>query len=520
MQKNNIHIMDILLLCYTIIVGFYCFLEPQRETILFEPAKWIAFLLCYIIVRKSRQKQWCLWGIFFFGVVEVIIAICQKMHWVNSFHSAFDITGTFGNPGPLGGCLAIAITLTVGLYIEHGKYSRLRWPLLLSFLLLFITIVFTESRAGWLAAFAGIGSFYFFKSKLQKKTFTGFQKICIIITILVFVISIYYYKKDSADGRLLIWRVSAEMVVDAPLFGHGIGAFERRYLYYQARYFNSHPDSKYSILADDIAYPYNEFLRIWVEKGIIGMILVIGLIISAFKYVSYQGYSKIYLGGFISLLTFSMFSYPSQVLLLWLLVPLLLGGMLFKKNVMYLSIGRRFQQLEYILGIACLALVAQNGYSYHNLKKNVRSLNSVSSQEKKVAEVYLEQHLAELQSAPPLFDIYTQYYCLNYQPFNSLHVLEQATAVIPSCELYCDLGDAYKKLGQKNKAIVCYNLASDMLPNRLLPKYNLFCLYRDEGDTIQMRKIGFEVLNTDVKVISTKTLRIKGEIKRALDYRD
>ena len=41
-------------------------------------------------------------------------------------------------------------------------------------------------------------------------------------------ISIYYYKKDSADGRLLIWRVSIDMIADAPLVGHGIGTFENK----------------------------------------------------------------------------------------------------------------------------------------------------------------------------------------------------------------------------------------------------------------------------------------------------
>ena len=79
---------------------------------------------------------------------------------------------------------------------------------------------------------------------------------------ILFIISIYYYKKDSADGRLLIWRVSIDMIADAPLVGHGIGTFENKYMYYQAQYFESHPYSKYEKFTDNIVYPYNEFLRI------------------------------------------------------------------------------------------------------------------------------------------------------------------------------------------------------------------------------------------------------------------
>lgn len=67
-------------------------------------------------------------------------------------------------------------------------------------------------------------------------------------------------EKDSADGRLLIWRCSVSMVKDAPWLGHGIGSFEARYMDYQADYFRQYGLNRYSMLADNVKHP---LMNIW-----------------------------------------------------------------------------------------------------------------------------------------------------------------------------------------------------------------------------------------------------------------
>ncbi len=514
MNKLFFNIIDVFLLCYGVIVGFYLYME-QTEFIHFELAKWILFLLCYVIMKRMRQKQWCLYGIILIGGAEAGIAIGQKIHLIKSFHHVFDVTGTFGNPGPLGGYLAIAIIVLIGLYREYWRNFRQKW-ILLAFLILFsTTLVLTESRAGCLAMFAGIGSLYLFSKKDRKWKFAIFQKLGTIILVLLFIVVTYYCKKDSADGRLLIWRVSSEMIMDAPFIGHGIGTFEKRYMYYQAQYFNAHPNSQYARLADNISYPYNEFLRIGVEFGLIGLFVVLGLIISVFKYASVQGLNKIYLATFTSWLTFSMFSYPSHVLLLWLLVPFLLGGIQCRKN-RCVSVGYKFQIVECMIIIICLFFIIRYGCDYYLLKNNIRKLCFSSTKTTEEATDYVERHRLELQSIPHLFDIYAQYCYKNYPASKRIIILKQATTIVPTSDLYCDLGDTYKELNQIDKAIESYILASNMVPHRILPNYKLFCLYREVGDTVQMLRTGLKALNTEVKVESTKTLRMKGDIKKTL----
>ena len=92
------------------------------------------------------------------------------------------------------------------------------------------------------------------------------------------------------------------------------------------------------------------------------------------------------------------------------------------------------------------------------------------------------------------------------------------------CILFLLSGCMPQKTAEQTITIVAsfypvYILAKNMLPNRLLPKYKLFCLYREQRDSIKMYKIGQEALLTEIKITSTKALRIKKEIKRSLSQR-
>lgn len=517
MLRGQLNIIDILLLSYTIIAGFY--LVPENGFIFFEVTKWSAFCLCYCIARKISQKQWSLWGIVLLGIIEAIIAICQKLHWIDSVHSTFNATGTFTNPGPLGGFLAITITIAFGFYLEYKKESWRKLFLLLAIVLLLAVIILTDSRASWLAVLFGTGFLIFLRKKEERKSLRSLPKIGLIVFTLLFLIFTYYYKKDSANGRLLIWRVSSEMMVDAPLTGKGIGNFRKEYMHYQARYFRSHPHSPYAMLADNITYPYNEFLLIGVEQGIVGLIFILCIIVCTLKYASYQRYRKIYPSGFAALLVFSFFSYPSNIVLLWLLIPLLLGGIQCQKSKC-ITISHKFQLVKWFVYICCLTQLIWGSYLYCELNNNVKKLYSLELQESKKAEIYLEKHQTELQSVPRLLDVYAQYYHLHFPSCVNLSVLKQAALILPSSELYCDLGDSYKKLNHTDEAIACYILASEMIPNRIQPKYKLFCLYRDKGDTIQMKKAAFEALHTKIKVMNTKALHMRGEIKSSIKFTD
>jgi tetratricopeptide (TPR) repeat protein len=88
---------------------------------------------------------------------------------------------------------------------------------------------------------------------------------------------LYFLKKDSADGRLLIWRCSWEMIKENPVkgLGYGQGGFKAHYMNYQAKYFEAHPDSKQAMLADNVNRPFNEYLLLLVNYGLFGLLVFI-----------------------------------------------------------------------------------------------------------------------------------------------------------------------------------------------------------------------------------------------------
>ena len=93
------------------------------------------------------------------------------------------------------------------------------------------------------------------------------------------------------------------------------------------------------------------------------------------------------------------------------------------------------------------------------------------------------------------------------------YMLSRASFLFPDSEIYCMLGDESMNMGNLDKAEILYRKAIDMVPSRITPRYKLFKLYISRGDTILAVSLGRIVLSLKPKVESTKTLRMKGEIK-------
>lgn len=92
----------------------------------------------------------------------------------------------------------------------------------------------------------------------------------VIITCCLFISLLfgsYFLKKDSADGRLLIWNCSWRMIIDSPMYGHGFDAFRAHYMDYQANYLSQYPNNEYAMLADNVISPFNEYLNVALSCG-------------------------------------------------------------------------------------------------------------------------------------------------------------------------------------------------------------------------------------------------------------
>lgn len=510
----KIHIIDFLLICYIVVGVLNLCLITEEDMNQFIIIRWGILCLCYIITRSLVDKRWMLWGIGLVGTVEAIWGLCQQVGWIESNHSIFDVTGTLGNPGQLGGFLSVVLTVMFGLYRLYHQRIFIRWLILIFSLLIIFVLILSDSRAGWLAALVGCA--FIWRTWDRVKRTNLLFRVSLGVFIVFLCIGGYYYKRNSADGRLLIWRVTTDMIVDAPVLGHGVGAFEKKYMYYQARFFKSHSLSEYANIADNVIYPYNEFLHIAVEMGILGILLILLIIITLVWRVPMERENIIYVGGVMALIVFSMFSYPSYVQFLMLLFPVLLGGIVLRKGVrLYSTFAYKYAWWGGWGFAACL--LGKGYYTFSLLEENVEKLYSDSISDIVYAKKYLETHYDDLKTVPSFLDLYAQYCYKTFPVSESLPVLKDAAIIVPTSELFCDLGDLYKDTGDMKRAVEYYSLASYMIPNRLLPKYELFVLYQEIGDTLLARQVGKNILSMVVKVESTKTLKIKGDVKRYLE---
>lgn len=124
--------------------------------------------------------------------------------------------------------------------------------------------------------------------------------------------------------------------------------------------------------------------------------------------------------------------------------------------------------------------------------------------------------MGQIKKTPKLLDLYTQYCFRHLTASESLFLLEQAALIVPTSELLCDLGDLYMLHDEIERTIKCYNISSEMVPHRITPQYKLFFLYYSLNDTVQMRNVGEVLLSTPVKIQSTKTIRMKAEVRQKM----
>ena len=489
-----------------IVQGFRC--DP------FVWFKWSGVLLCYLFFRCFGKPRVVLYGIVLYGLFQSVIAIGQYLSFFGSSHRFFFITGTIGNPGPLGGFLAIALICGIGLFQvlpSRGQFALLNRILLgLAVCILMAGLLIADSRAAFLSVLIGLIVMWgdWFRKWFQKYKLATF--ILFAGTIVTLSCLLYFYRPASANARGLIWRVSAGMIAEKPLFGHGVGAFDREYMLYQADYFEQHPESPLAMVADNAAYPYNELVHVLIELGIVGGILLSVVFFAGFAFRSSDKINQLIKAGLVAFLVFSLFSYPVEVIEL-LILPAVLLGSLPGKPVYTLRIRpcMTFVGIGLLTGIIFLSVT-----SISVLRKISGEVAQLAASGTSISTPLCDRYFPALKYNVDFNMTYLSILCrLPCQPENR-HKIEN---LFPSSETFCRLGEAYECYGEDERAEQLYRKASDMVPTRILSNYRLWQLYIKRGDEKLAYAMAQKILSLPVKVENTFTLQVKGKMKQYLD---
>lgn len=459
----------------------------------------------------------------------------------------------------------------------NQKFFYEKWitlnPLLFQYLTTITIIVIllvlpaSKSRAAWVAAIASFlfisGNGWYFGSSIgkinpiflnwrtkfglkHKSTFVKITAVAIVLSIFSGgLFALYNMKKDSANGRIFIWKVTAQMIKQKPLFGHGLNKFDAHYMDYQADYFKKKPTSNESFVADNTKYAFNEFLRITSETGIIGLTVCLAILYFVLfgNPIQLSKKEKLLLISFraaiVAIIVFGFFSYPAKIL------PIKLNFILFLalstnylvplrnikfNNVRIIKVGlnklkRRkngktgFARIILTFWfLSVLYYVSVNGYKlYHaNLKWKIAFTTYQMGAYRASIKDYTNAYPLLRFNGDFLLS-YGKALSMADEHKKAITILEYAKNYYPNTILYTALGDSYKELGKIDKAETSYLQAWYMIPSRFYPKYLLAKLYYDTGQNDKAMEVAEELLKKEVKIQSTAIMEIKEEMKNIIE---
>ena len=276
-------------------------------------------------------KKLVVWSLIAAGSLEAVWGLLQVYGYEPSNHSLYALTGSFYNPGPYSGFLAMCVPVALHEWLEGKRIWK--HVALVALVLMLVVLPSGMSRSAWVAALVASG--YVLGMHYREKVCRYWKYFCVGSSLLaVLGVGAYHWKKDSADGRLLMWKVATQAVLDQPWQGVGWEYVAGAYGDAQERYFASGAASEQEAhVAGAPEYVFNEYLQVamaWSVPALCGILLLVGVCF----YLGHRGRMFGVCGGLLSLGVFSCSSYPFQfVEFIVALIALLVACMMRLRNV-------------------------------------------------------------------------------------------------------------------------------------------------------------------------------------------
>ncbi|OCB72882.1 O-antigen ligase family protein [Flavobacterium glycines] len=510
----------------------------------------------YLVLRSIGPKNypWLLIAIVLSGIIQAVYGNLQLLGYYPSNHSGFKMTGSFFNPGPYAGFLVSVLTVAFGMYLFKGNITSqvqsqktnnspflkevikyiFEYIPLLGVISIAIILPALQSRASWIAAVVSSLVLLELRYSVLKNVFKKANTLKKSIVAILFLgilsaglFGVYIFKKGSSDGRAFIWKVTAEMIADAPVFGVGFDRFNAHYMNYQAQYFQKNGETSEAVVADNTYYAFNEWLQFVSENGMLGLILLLAVVLILFrtkvneKYLLEAFISKT---GLLTIGVFAFFSYPMQILPIKLILVFLLALLSNNAANTYqfnIELNKRNQWLYKIIVILVAWInISQIYASTNDLYQGFIIWNTalISHQWEDYKGAALE-----FGKAYPIFKKDGDF-LMNYgktlslvgKPHKAIVVLEQAKQYQNNTIITTALGDSYKVTKQYDKAEEAYQQAVNMTPGKFYANYLLAKLYDGSGQKVKAVAMAKKILNKEIKIPSIAIKEIQGEMNSIL----
>lgn len=417
--------------------------------------------------------------------------------------------------------LAAQLTFVLPLAFWYFKKKTIsatainRVILALTLISIFILIL-SNGRSGWMGFLAGLGLTAYLilpASRLRKRII-----LCSCIVLLLLIPLFIAYKWDSSAGRMLIYKISFNILCDNFLFGIGEGQFSVQYSLYQSNHFASHDiNSKEALLADNTGHAFNDPLELLVEQGLCGFLLFIAAILCLLIPIlrSKQHRNKFAFTApaacLLCISVASSFFYPFHLLPLIFYaascLSLINEDLAVKKYVRISVIMQKTLRFGFVLIGLALSVYSVLWLQYR-LKSDQAARLSKAGFKNQAVWIYTGLDKSCIKEGETMLAYGKELY-----KTGRLHA---ASGIFNKCkkyhttrELYSLSASTFHELQQYDKAEKDYRTVLFMAPKRMRSRYDLMEHYLAINDTAMAVHWARSILHMPVKVPSPTIVRLR-----------
>lgn len=448
---------------------------------------------------------------------ESVLGFGQLFGFAPTGGGRFLVTGSFENPGPYGGFVSVCtvVALSSAMLFRKNAFLADKALVVISGIcgaLGAAVLPSSMSRTGWAALIAASAVFLlredFLRSFLRRHKWIVVLSSALFIALCILAFSI---KRDSALGRLHIWKMELRSIAASPLTGHGHGSALGAYGEAQAEYFESAVRSPERVqIAGCPEYAFNEYLKFGVEGGIPTLILSLVILWGSAAFLILR---RSPLGW--GLLAWDVFAFASYPLSVWQLKSLLL---VFLGAAAGTAVGERVRRGWIPAAFAVAFASLSFALTFNELHRHCEAERCWKEEQRAAAFGIGDgesDRLAELY--PYLKDEYKFLYDYGYA-LHRENRYEESTAILregasKSCDpmFYDIIGKNMESLGRYSEAEECWMKAHYMVPSRLYPYILLMEMYDRLGNVERARFYAGEALamNVNPRNMAMRELRLR-----------
>jgi len=382
-----------------------------------------------------------LFGLFQFRLkntdrILLLIAVATLLHWLIGIIQLFQLpllvnwiprtqniiaSGVFQQVNVMASFLVTGILTCLYLCLRPLAYKRLKLKV---FLLVIISIttyvmVSTGSRIGLLSGVLGLLMLLIAYRKQVNKNWKTVVSSLLIITIASWLakeglhqtLDKSYRMVDAqyADQRLSIYRISLDVIAEAPIKGHGIGSFLEQFGLASSGFYQQHPTAE---LPTYIAHPHNELLQWAIEGGLLALIgIVIAMVSVLWLTVKYKKQRLLaYLALILPITFHTQVEHPFYIssfhwfVWLTLLFVLLNHHLAIKQKLLSLVANNSLRVLTIVLLIMALFFLWQSAQAQQQLYKYIIQEQQSPKLDMALSNLYFKSYVQQIVMRTHLLD--------------------------------------------------------------------------------------------------------------------